>query len=250
MIWLAVTLFGLALGSFANAAIHRIPMGLSLIRPGSRCPQCEHPIAFYDNIPVLSYLWLRGSCRHCRAPISIRYPCVEILMALWTLSLALIWYPQWTWIVFASTASVNLLIIGWVDFKTYLIPDSLSLAFFLTALAGAYWNPILRFGIVPWWGALMAGSLTGFAFSWVLAWIGQKWLQQEALGGGDIKLLAGIGAWVGLSGVFHALLIASAAGSLYGLSLIFLKRLKRREPIPFGPFLALGTLFRLCLNFR
>ena len=246
--WILTALIGLVWGSFANVLIHRLPQGLSILKPGSRCPNCRHPIAFYDTLPLLSFLLLKGRCRRCRIHISLRYPCVELLTCLAALFLYFLWKPQWPWILLASFASMILVAIGWIDFKSFLIPDSLSLTFLLTGLLGAYWNPQLQSTPLPWWGMTLLSTLVGFAFAWAMAWMGEKVFRREALGGGDIKLLAGIGAWTGIPGIFHVLLTASALGVVYGTSLILLKRLNRKEPIPFGPFLALGTYIRLCLS--
>lgn len=235
---------GACLGSFLNVVIYRLPRGRSVVFPGSRCPRCRRPIAFYDNLPILSWLMLRGRCRSCRRPISARYLGVEMAAACLCAALWMRWEPDIYWVLAAVTAMGALLAITMIDWDTFLIPDELSLG-----LLGAGWlaapiNPF--FAGSGWLSALLssfAGSLIGFTLCWVTAEAGERIFKKEAMGGGDIKLLAAVGAWAGGVGAFDCLLIGSFLGSIYGVSMIWRGRLKRSEPIPFGPFLSAGAIF-------
>ncbi|MBI4055052.1 MAG: prepilin peptidase [Elusimicrobia bacterium] len=242
-------LWGLCLGSFANVLIHRVPQGQSWIRPRSHCPVCHIPIAFYDNIPILSFLRLQGLCRHCRAPIGWRYPTVELLCALATLWLWTQWTPRWGWILLSTTAMPLLLSLTAIDLKTFLLPDSLTWTLGALGLLAIPFSPILSGPLLPI-QALQAlwGGLAGWALMRFLAWIGERLFQKEALGAGDVKLMAAIGLWVGWKGVLVTLMLASCLGAFYGLILILGKKIHKRDPIPFGPFLALGFYFNLLFS--
>lgn len=239
-------LAGLCLGSFLNVCIYRIPRDLSLIAPRSFCPNCSEPIAFYDNVPLLSFLCLRGRCRHCRSKISWRYPLVELLTALTTAALAHQWRAENPcWIVVSVLAGAMLIALSFIDWDTFLIPDLFSLGLLGLGLLSSVLNPIFE---GPWiQKALLslAGAALGLGLSWATAYAGEKIFKKEALGGGDIKLLAGIGALLGPSAVITTLILASFVGAVFGLSLMGLKKITRQEPIPFGPFLSLGALVNL-----
>ncbi|MCX5789997.1 MAG: prepilin peptidase, partial [Elusimicrobia bacterium] len=180
---------GLVVGSFLNVCIHRLPLDESLLRPGSRCPRCRHPIAPYDNIPVLSFLLLRGRCRHCRHPISARYPAVEALTA--ALFAALAWRWSWRpeWAAAVCAASACLLAIAFIDWDTFLIPDLLSLGLAAAGLAASPLNPLL---VGPWaaslagsgpavrFGFSAAGAVLGFALCWGIAAFGEWLFKKEA----------------------------------------------------------------------
>lgn len=218
-----------------NVCIYRIPLGLSIVYPPSGCPSCGSPIAFYDNIPVLSYLILGGKCRKCRTPISVKYPAVETLMGVLSAALFYRFGPSLEFLVyFAFTAA--LVVVTFIDLKYQIIPDSISLsgipigfaASFFTSVPGTMDSLIgLLFG---------GGILLGIAVAYYLL------TGNEGMGGGDIKLLAMIGAFTGWKGVILTLLAGSFTGALIG-SVIMLKYGKdKRYPIPFGPFLALGAV--------
>jgi leader peptidase (prepilin peptidase)/N-methyltransferase len=251
-------LVGLAVGSFLNVCIHRLPLEQSVVWPGSRCPACAAPIAWYDNLPVLSWLRLRGRCRACRAPISPRYPLVELLAAgLAVLSVARFGVTPWAAIAFAFASA--LVVVSVIDLEHGIIPDVISLPGILLGLAASAFVP----GGVGLWDAFV-GTCLGGGLLWAIAAVYQRVVGIEGLGLGDVKLLAMIGAFLGWQSLPAVLLVASISGSVGGIALIasrrgrvrarrVLRRLGpgalarhlRRTPLPFGPFLALGALAAL-----
>ena len=245
--WLAAAL-GACLGSFANVVIHRLPQELSIVTPRSRCPKCKRTIAWFDNIPVVSWLLLRGRCRGCRTSISPRYPAVELTVSV----LAWLLWRRWAldvgaaWPAAATLAAATLVMVTLIDWDTFLIPDELSLGLLVLGLLVSPLNPL--FAGAPWWQAALwsaRGAAMGFALCYGVAEVGEKMFGKEAMGGGDIKLLAAVGAWSGGIGAFDCLMIGSLIGSCYGLALMGRGKLKRADPIPFGPFLSAGAIFNL-----
>ncbi len=251
-------LVGLAVGSFLNVCIHRIPAGRSVVWPGSRCPACAAPIAWSDNVPLLSWLALGGRCRSCRAPISARYPLVE-LVAGGLAVLSVVRFGLTPWAVVAFAFGCALLVVSLIDLDEGIIPDVISLPGILVGLAASALVP----GGVGLWDAF-AGACLGGGILWIVATLYQRVAGIEGLGLGDVKLLAMIGAFVGWQSIPAVLLVASVAGSVGGLVLIAsgrgrararrvlrvlgpsaLVRHLRRTPLPFGPFLALGALVAL-----
>lgn len=237
--------FGLMFGSFLNVCIHRIPREESLVRPRSRCPGCLAPIAWFDNIPVLSWLLLGGRCRSCGTRISARYPLVELLMGLLTGGLAWRWGGFWPWLAACVLAAGALVVLSFIDYDTFFIPDVLSLGLVALGVAAAPFNPWFDGGLLARLGASLFGGLFGFLLTWGLAEAGEWWFKREALGGGDVKLLAGVGALLGWQAVFSSLMLGSLAGSVYGGALLLSKKADRHSAIPFGPFLSLGALVNL-----
>ena len=240
----AAFVYGAVYGSFLNVVVHRLPRGLSLVRPRSRCPHCAAPIAWHDNIPILSWLWLRGRCRSCRARISPRYPLVEAATALLAAGLARRWAGAPAWIAAAALACGVLLAVALIDWDTFLIPDELSLGLAVAGVLAAPLSPYFACGdwrLSVWWS--LRGALGGMALGWALAWGGEALFKKEALGGGDVKLLAGVGAWSGAVGAFDCLMIGSLLGTIYAVRLLLSGRARRGDPIPFGPFLAAGAAF-------
>ena len=240
-------LFGSLYGSFLNVVVHRLPLEESVVTPRSRCPRCAKPIAWHDNLPVLSWLLLRGLSRCCRKPISARYPLVEAATAAVAAGLFVKWAGQPAFAAAAAVACGVLLAVALIDWDTFLIPDELSLGLALAGLLVSPLNPYLHEGVLdawwlaPWWSA--RGALFGFGLGWAVAAGGEAAFGRDAFGGGDVKLLAGIGAWTGITGVFDALMIGSTLGAAYGLWLLRSGRAKRSDPIPFGPFLAAAAAF-------
>jgi len=240
-------LFGSLYGSFLNVVIHRLPREESVVSPRSRCPHCGKPIGWSDNLPVLSWLLLKGKGRCCRKPIAARYPLVEAATALLAGGLWLKW--GWTPVFAAGSvlACGALLAVALIDWDTFLIPDELSLGLALAGLLFSPFNPYFDAGpfgawyLAPWWS--VRGAVFGFLMGWAVAVGGEAVFKKEAFGGGDVKLLAGIGAWTGITGAFDALMIGSLVGSIYGLALLRSGRAKRSDAIPFGPFLAAGAAF-------
>ncbi|UPT75230.1 MAG: prepilin peptidase [Elusimicrobiota bacterium] len=239
-------LFGSLYGSFLNVVIHRLPREESVVSPRSRCPHCGKPIAAKDNLPVVSWLLLRGRGRCCRKPISARYPAVEAAMALLAGGLFARWPGDPVFAAGAALACGALLALALIDWDTFLIPDELSGGLVLSGLLFCFVNPYLAAPGAPWWEPLwfsVRGAGLGFLLGWGVAVGGEALFGQDAFGGGDVKLLAGIGAWTGGTGAFDALMIGSTLGSVYGVWLLKARRAKRTDPIPFGPFLAAAAAF-------
>lgn len=228
-------LFGLCLGSFANVCIYRIPLNKSIVHPPSSCPQCGGRIRYYDNIPVISYLFLLGRCRQCKASVSWRYPLVEILMAL--LSLALFirfgYHPQYfLFLLFAGT----LLTLSFIDLDHKILPDVLTLPGIAVGWAVSFLP-----GGISWLDSLI-GLVSGGGALYLVAALYARITGREGLGGGDIKLLAMIGAWLGWISLPLIVLMSSLSGAVIGSVFILVGGKGARTQIPFGPFLSLGAL--------
>jgi leader peptidase (prepilin peptidase)/N-methyltransferase len=222
--------FGLLLGSFLNVCITRWPAEQSVVSPRSRCPKCGNLIAWYDNIPVLSWLMLRARCRKCQLPIPILYPLIE-------LAVGVIWvWAAWRYgvsveMLRAATFFTLLLGIAMTDFREYIIPDEFS-------LGGTALGVIFAFvgGALIWSDALI-GAAVGFALLWLIAVVGSKAFGEEAMGGGDIKMMAMLGAFLGWIGVLLTLFLGALLGTLIFLPF---KLMGREKLVPFGIFLAIG----------
>jgi leader peptidase (prepilin peptidase)/N-methyltransferase len=248
--------FGLLIGSFLNVCIHRWPRDLSVVRPRSRCPTCQRRIAAYDNIPVLSWLLLRARCRHCAAPIHWRYPLVEILTGLcffWFVAQRGLSPAALKYCVFAAM----LLALTFSDLETLLLPDQftiggffIGIAFapfveipdttfrFVANLAGA--SPGPRIASV---GEALLGSLLPAGALWLTGWLFAKLRDKEGLGFGDVKMIAMIGAFLGLRGALLTIILGSIAGSVIGLIYIKATRQDTAEfQLPFGSFLGAAAL--------
>jgi len=229
---------GALIGSFLNVCIYRLPRGESIAWPGSHCPSCGKAIEFYDNIPVLSYFWLTGRCRACRDPISIRYPLVEAVNAAGYLTILWTFGPTWTTVLYAILFSALLVVTG-TDLTHKIIPNVVTLPGIAIGLIGG--ATVLPVGLI---NALL-GVAVGGGILWVLAWASPYLFGKEGMGGGDIKLLAMIGAFLGWQPALLTIMIGSLTGSVIGISLIALRFMKRDEYIPFGPFLVLGALLSM-----
>jgi leader peptidase (prepilin peptidase)/N-methyltransferase len=237
-----VFIFGAIVGSFLNVCVHRMPRGESIVQPGSHCPSCSTPIAWTDNIPLVSYVALRGKCRKCAAGITPRYFGVELLNAAIWLGL---------WLYFGLTPHFLggvilfsiLLAVTFTDFETGLIPDKLSFPGMAAGLALSLLFPELH-GKMVWHEGLLAsalGLLVGGATLYGVALIGEFVFKKEAMGGGDIKLLAMIGTFIGAKEVFFVFLLAPIPAAPIA---IFLKIFRKAETLPYGPYLALtGACF-------
>ncbi|NJL24921.1 MAG: prepilin peptidase [Calothrix sp. SM1_5_4] len=231
-------LMGLLWGSFANVVIYRLPAGQSVVTPRSRCPQCSHPIAWYDNIPVLSWLFLLGRCRACKTGISWRYPLVELITGV--VFAAVFWNYGLTWsaleyLIFAW----GLIVVSFIDFDHMILPDVFTLPGIALGLLGAAVNPERDFL------SAAAGVLMGGGFLWLIAYFYLLLRKEEGMGGGDIKLLAWIGAVLGWTAVPFVVLASSLVGSVVGLVLAMRSRAGLKSQIPFGPYLALAALVYL-----
>jgi leader peptidase (prepilin peptidase)/N-methyltransferase len=244
--------FGAVWGSFFNVCIARVPAGQSVVRPGSRCGKCGAPVRALDNVPVLSYLWLRGRCRACGAPFSARYPLVELLGA--ALAAALWWQlvaqdpatalgVRVARFAFDFAFAGVLVVLSFIDLATLLLPDRITLpaiAVFFLAGFGVHEAP---------WSARLIGGAAGYLFVRLIADFYYYVLEREALGLGDAKLLALVGVALGWKALPFVVFAGAIVGSLVSVPVLLLTR-RRRAPdeswrdvqVPFGPFLALGAL--------
>jgi leader peptidase (prepilin peptidase) / N-methyltransferase len=258
---LTLAVFGLCIGSFLNVVIHRLPLMMdrgwridsaellgvkidepaliTLSTPRSRCPSCGHPIAWHENIPLLSYLRLGGKCSACKTPISLRYPAVEALTAL--LFAACGWrfgaQPQvllWCGLV------ATLIALALIDFDTQYLPDDLTLPLLWAGIVSAAlgWLPITL-------SASVGGAVAGYLSLWLVFHAYRLIRGKEGMGAGDFKLLAALGAWLGWQLIPSIILLSSAVGAIVGIALVVGRSHDRDVPIPFGPYLAGGGIAAL-----
>ena len=245
--YLMAGLLGAALGSFANVCIVRLPAGLSVVRPRSRCPKCGRQLTWWENVPLISFALLRGRCRTCREPISALYPMVELLCLL--LALFSWWYFRHPlpFLVYYCLLLVPLVIITFIDLEHRIIPDEISLpgiavgigANALLAPAGARVDATID---------SVLGAAAGGLALFLVAAAYEKLKKQEGLGGGDIKLIAMLGAFFGWRASIFILLLSSILGSIVGLLLIVALRKDMKYAIPFGPFLAAAGIVYLFIG--
>jgi leader peptidase (prepilin peptidase) / N-methyltransferase len=252
---------GASIGSFLNVVIYRLPAGLSLLFPPSRCPHCLKPLSPRDNIPILGWFFIKGKCRYCHSPVSWRYPLVELITAL------LFWLVAVTFGTSQPLLSSILycLFLAWllslaiIDLDTMTLPNTLTqsglclgVVYHLANAAIGYAPQANATDISITWGSQLIASITGAVVGiWLLDIMrlgGRIFLGKEAMGAGDAKLAAMMGAWLGWQGVLLAILIAAAIGSLLGLVAIATGKLGRSQAFPFGPFLALGGGISLFLG--
>ncbi len=251
----SVFVLGLMVGSFLNVVIHRLPLmmerdwqaqcqdylgespaeepPLTLARPASRCPHCGHRIRFYENIPVLSYLWLRGTCASCQTSISIRYPLIELLTGI--LSVVIAWHFG-----FGLQAGAALLLtwaliaLSMIDIDRQLLPDTITLPLLWLGLA---------LSLFPVFGDMrssLVGAIAGYLSLWTVYQLFKLVTGKEGMGFGDFKLLAALGAWMGWQALPVIVLLSSAVGALLGGAMIVIQGRDRAKPIPFGPYLAIA----------
>ena len=237
---------GLIVGSFLNVCIYRIPRGLSIIMPSSRCPSCNTPIKPWDNIPIVSYILLRGKCRYCKVRISLRYPLVELLNAVLYLMVFLRFgFGLHTAVYFVFSSA--LIVITFIDIDFQIIPDRITLAGIpLGFLAGSFLlpDPFARSSLLGIKASLI-GLGSGFGLFSLVALAGSAIFKKEALGGGDIKMMAMVGALMGWKTVILTTFLGSLTGSVFGITLMILKGKNRTTKLAFGPFLALGAIITL-----
>lgn len=230
LLWAYAALVGACVGSFLNVCIYRWPEGLSVVRPRSRCPSCETPIRARDNIPVLGWLLLRGKCHACGARISIQYPLIELTTA--SLWVAAVLRHGASWQALSSALFFTLLLgIALTDARTYIIPDQFTLGGLVLGLALSF----APGGISPLQSVLGAGL--GFLLLWLIAVLGEALFRKPAMGGGDIKMMAMVGAFLGPPGVLLTIFLGALAGSVIFGPI----SLKTGKLVPFGIFLALGA---------
>jgi leader peptidase (prepilin peptidase) / N-methyltransferase len=272
--WIAVTLFGLLVGSFLNVVIHRVPKMMenqwtaeatevmqslgkldahavdatspptekyNLVTPASSCPHCGHKIRSWENIPVISWLFLGGKCSACKAPISFRYPFVELLTG--ALAGLAAWKFGASWQLAGALAfSFALVALTWIDLDTQLLPDSITLPLL--------WLGLLlnvRGTFVPLQEAVVGAAL-GYLVLWSIYWLFKLVTGKEGMGYGDFKLLAAIGAWFGWTVLPMVILLSSVVGLIAAIGLMLFKGHQRSQPIPFGPYLAAAGLLALYLK--
>ncbi len=231
--------FGLIVGSFLNVCIHRLPLKESVAFPASHCPECRHPLKFYDNIPVFSFLFLGGKCRYCKAPISIRYPLVELLNAL-LFTMAMVTFGiSWSVLLYAYFLAA-LVVVVFIDLDHLIIPDRITLPGIVIGVLASV------FSLTPLtWKQSLSGLFAAGGFLYLTAILSLLILKKEGMGGGDIKLAAMMGAFLGPQKALFAILAGAFLGSFLGIILIILKLKNRKEFIPFGPCLAWGAVVSL-----
>ena len=255
-----IGLLGLLVGSFLNVVIHRLPKMMenewrnqcaelhgdapienepfSLIRPRSRCPSCGHPISALENVPILSWLWLRGRCSDCQAPISPRYPLVEAVTGLCSAAAAA--YFGYGWMLLGALLLIwSLIALTFIDADTQLLPDSITLPLLWMGLC------FNLFGVFADLSSAVLGAMVGYLSLWSVYWAFKLVTGKEGMGYGDFKLLAALGAWLGWQMLPLIILLSSLVGAAVGIVLIILARQGRHVPIPFGPYLAAAGLIAL-----
>jgi leader peptidase (prepilin peptidase)/N-methyltransferase len=257
-------LIGLLIGSFLNVVVYRLPRMLeaqwrqdcegtpnaahteaapfNLSVPRSRCPHCQHSIAWHQNIPVLSYVWLRGQCASCRAPIAVRYPLVELATG------ALFAACTWHWGLNASGLawcgfSAALLVLALIDWDTTLLPDDITLPLLWAGLIASAWQLTGTNLHSALWGAV-----AGYLLLWSIYWLFKLVTGKEGMGYGDFKLLAALGAWLGWQALIPLILMASILGAVVGIAMKLSTGLRPGGYVPFGPFLAIAGMTSLAFG--
>jgi len=251
---------GACMGSFLNVCIYRIPREESVVFPGSHCPHCGTPIAWYHNIPLLSWILLRARCRHCRGPISARYVIVELLTAVLFLLVWLKFGPHDAArpLALAAIHDVRLVPVYWlavfglllgtfVDLEHMIIPDRVSLGGIVLGLGLSALLPVMhhQHSMLGGLGSALLGAVVGSGSLWLTAVIGKLIFKKDAMGMGDVKLLGAIGAFLGWVAVLFTVMISSLVGAIVGLSLVLSRRKDMQSRIPYGPYLALAALIWL-----
>ncbi len=251
--------FGLVLGSFINVVIYRLPKMIesqwkqnnrsqnrilskkyNLITPRSQCQSCGHRISIFENLPLFSYLWLKGRCRHCKAHISLRYPLIELACGFAT-SLCF-WHFGFSLTALAASIFVlSLITLSMIDFDTYLLPDLITLPLLWL---GLLFNLSDTFVDIQ---SAVIGSVLGYLILWSIYWIYKLIKNKESMGYGDFKLLAAVGAWFGWQAIPEIILISSVIATVIGLAIIIFGKSASNVPIPFGPFISLAAILILFL---
>ncbi len=238
-------IFGLITGSFLNVCIYRLPREISIVSPPSACPGCKKPIKPWDNIPIISYLFLRGKCRNCGERISIRYPLVELLNGL--LYLLIVYFFGFGWHLIPLFAFVSaMVVITFIDLEFQIIPDVITLPGILIGVISSVFflsDPLFNLHASDMLTGLinsLIGILLGGGLFFLIAVV-----SKGGMGGGDIKMMAMVGAFMGWKAVLLVTFIGSLTGSLVGVMLMLFKGKDRKTKVPFGPFLALGSLISL-----
>jgi leader peptidase (prepilin peptidase) / N-methyltransferase len=267
-----VFIFGLLVGSFLNVVIHRIPIMLErgwrrealaldgkeppagepydLVRPRSACPACKAPITALQNVPIVSWLVLRGRCANCRAPISARYPLVELLTGL--LSAIDAWQFGFSWVTAAALVLTWFLVaLAFIDIDTQLLPDNLTLPLLWLGLLGALLLPRIGAARLPVdLRAAVIGAIAGYLALWLVYHLFRLLTGKEGMGYGDFKLLAALGAWLGWQMLLPIVIAAAGVGAIVGIGAMLLRRREAGIPMAFGPYLAAAGWLMLILGPR
>ena len=238
MLTIVSIIFGALIGSFLNVCIIRLPKEESIITPGSHCPHCKKAIKFYDNVPLISYLLLGGKCRYCKNTISFQYPLVEGITALSSLFLLMRFGPSLSYLVYFAFVTA-LIVITVIDLYHQIIPDVITLPGIGIGLLASLIFPHIAFL------DSLIGVLLGGGSLFLVATLYQWFFKREGMGGGDVKLLAMIGAFLGWKAVILTILLSSLIGSITGIIIMVLKGKDFKYAIPFGPFLSLGAVIAL-----
>lgn len=259
LVYVIALCFGLVIGSFLNVVIYRVPVMMqraweaeakqilgheatptepfNLVVPNSRCPACGHPIRPWENIPVFSYLALRGKCAHCSARISLRYPVIEAVTGL--LTIIVLWKFHLTPAALgACLLAYGLLAASMIDYDHQLIPDDITLPLLWVGLIANYFNLLVPFRDAFW------GAVAGYLVLWIVFQAFRLVTGKEGFGFGDFKLLAMLGAWMGWQSLPVIVILSSFSGALFGIALLALGR-DRAKPIPFGPWLSVAGFITL-----
>jgi len=242
---IVTVVFSLLIGSFLNVVIIRLPRKMhwqwekdgqgaappGIAWPPSHCPSCEHTLSWWENLPLLSYLLLRGRCRACGAGISLRYPLVEALTALLSLVVVLKLGPQWSTVA-ALVLTWALIALAFIDLEHFLLPDQITLPLLAVGLLvnaiGGFTDPL----------SALIGAVSGYGILWAVYHAHRALTGREGFGYGDFKLLGALGAWLGWQLLPLVILLSAGVGAIIGIALILLRRHQRSEPLPFGPYLA------------
>ena len=236
--YILIFILGLIVGSFCNVCIYRIPKNESIIYPTSHCPKCRTTIKPVDNIPLLSYILLKGRCRNCGSKISIQYPVVELLTGIIYLIIYLIYGLSIQSLIYIILSSA-LIIIAFIDLNEQIVPDVISLPGIGVGLILSFFVPYLSF-INSALGVVVGGGII-----LIIALVGSMIFKKEAMGGGDVKLAAMIGAFLGWRYTIISLFLGFFLGALAGIFLVLSKIKSKEDMVPFGPFIALGSLITL-----
>jgi leader peptidase (prepilin peptidase)/N-methyltransferase len=229
-----ITLLGLLLGSFMNVCIYRLPRGLSPVHPRSGCPKCGHMLAWYENIPVVSYLVLRARCRKCRTPISPIYPIIELITGAVFLA-GYLWYGPVPLLVVRLAFAWAMIALFAIDFEHQILPNVITLP---GIVVGVLANVLAG----PGWVDSLIGVAVGAGSLWLIAEIYYRVRHEEGLGMGDVKMLGMIGAFLGWKLVLVTLVMSSFLGSIVGVVVLIAKKESLKYALPFGTFLAIGAL--------
>ncbi len=228
-------LFGLCIGSFLNVCICRLPESKSIVHPPSSCPKCGHPIRFYDNIPVLSYLWLKGKCRQCRTGISFRYPLIELMAGFFAICVYIRFGLTPETVIYYAFIS-SLIVVTYIDLDHQIIPFVIAIPGIPIGFAASFFLPSLT------WLDSILGILAGGGSLYLVLKTWKLIKGYEGMGFGDVELLAMIGAFIGWKGVFFTIFIGSAIGMVVGLILMLVQQGDMKLRLPFGPFLSIGAI--------